>query len=402
MAVLCVLEEKCINVKRRQHLERGRRKKCRKLIHVWRSTRKQKIKMKISTGKRNVLRFAVITVLLMIGCPLHESGHTHTESTVDMFHFSGRTVICGIDLGKDIRGGHGLETGFAYQMLQDFAQDHNCNVRIVTGEKGANYLEDLKQGNIDMLMIHHEDVQGDGDIILSSNIIDCSALAVRSEKEGHLREINEWIAQYKASEEYETQKRLFFRTFDPIKRAEKGMMTDIISPYDTLLRQYAAELGWDWRMLAAVVYQESKFSIGARSHRGAMGLMQVMPQTAAYHQVDDLVDPQQNLLAGTRHLKRLQELYSSSDMTNEERIHFILASYNAGAGRIRDCRSLARSRHLDDTKWSNIVKVIPLMNDDSILEDENVRYGKFKGTETIAYVENVMALYDAICTICPR
>jgi hypothetical protein len=42
------------------------------------------------------------------------------------------------------------------------------------------------------------------------------------------------------------------------------------------------------------------------------------------------------------------------------------------------------------------------MNDDSILEDENVRYGKFKGTETIAYVENVMALYDAICTICPR
>ena len=89
-------------------------------------------------------------------------------------------------------------------------------------------------------------------------------------------------------------------------------------------------------------------------------------------------------------------------MSEQERIRFTLAAYNAGEGRIKDCRSLARANRLDENTWSDIVKVIPMMSDDSILDDENVKLGKFKGTETIAYVDNVLALYDAICQICPR
>lgn len=338
----------------------------------------------------------------MIACPLHESGHTHTESIIDMYHFSGRTIVCGIDLGDDMRGGHGLETGLSYEILKDFARDHNCTIKIVTGEGHTDYVEDLRKGKIDMLVMHHEDKAGNEDFILSDNIMDCSALAVCNGKSGHIREINEWIGQYKASEEFENHKRLFIRQFNPLKRAEKGVNTEIVSPYDDLFRQHAAELGWDWRMLAAVVYQESKFSISSRSHRGAVGLMQVMPQTAASYNITELVDPQQNLIAGTNHLKRLQNLYKGCEMSSEERIRFTLAAYNAGEGRIKDCRNLARSRNRDENKWSEIVKVIPMMNDDSILSDENVKLGKFKGTETIAYVDNVMALYEAICTICPR
>jgi membrane-bound lytic murein transglycosylase F len=339
---------------------------------------------------------------MMIACPLHESGHTHTESIIDMYHFSGRTIVCGIDLGDDMRGGHGLETGLSYEILKDFARDHNCTIKIVTGEGHTDYVEDLRKGKIDMLVMHHEDKAGNEDFILSDNVMDCSALAVCNGKSGHIREINEWIGQYKASEEFENHKRLFIRQFNPLKRAEKGVNTEIVSPYDDLFRQHAAELGWDWRMLAAVVYQESKFSISSRSHRGAVGLMQVMPQTAACYNITELVDPQQNLIAGTNHLKRLQNLYKGCEMSSEERIRFTLAAYNAGEGRIKDCRNLARSRNRDENKWSEIVKVIPMMNDDSILSDENVKLGKFKGTETIAYVDNVMAIYEAICTICPR
>ena len=338
----------------------------------------------------------------MIACPLHEIGRTHSESRIDMFHFSGRTMVCGIDLGDDMRGGHGLETGFAYEMLKDFARDHNCSIRVIIADEDTDYMEKLKQGEIDLLFMHHEDAGEDDGILLSDNIIDCSSLAVRGGKPGHIREINEWIARYTGSDEFEAHKKLFFRAFNPIRRAERGVRTETVSPYDDMLRQFADELDWDWRMLAAVVYQESKFSIGSRSHRGAIGLMQVMPQTAAYYNITDLTDPQQNLMAGTNHLKRLQNLYAGSGMTPEERIRFTLAAYNAGEGRIKDCRSLAESRNLDKNQWSETVKVIPLMNEDSILENENVRLGKFKGTETIAYVENVMALYDAICMICPR
>ena len=89
-------------------------------------------------------------------------------------------------------------------------------------------------------------------------------------------------------------------------------------------------------------------------------------------------------------------------MTEKERINFTLAAYNAGEGRIRDCRNLAKARNLNENEWSNIVKVIPLMREDSILEDENVKLGKFKGVETITYIDNITKLYDAICQICPR
>lgn len=358
--------------------------------------------MRISKDNRRLLRFATITALIMIASPLHESGHTYTETAVDMFHFSGKTINCGISLGDDMRGTHGLESGFAYEMLKDFARDHNCTIRVITADKCTDLVEELKNGSIDILMMHHEDAQEHEELILSKNITDCSALAMREGRNGHIREIDEWISTYTSSEEFEANKKLFFRPFNPIKRAQRGLIEESVSPYDELFKQYAADLGWDWRMLAAVVYQESKFSISSRSHRGATGLMQVMPQTGAYYNITDLTDPQQNLIAGTSHLKRLQNLYIGSEMTPDERIRFTLAAYNAGEGRIKDCRNLAESRNLDKNKWSEIVRIIPLMNEDSILTDENVKLGKFKGTETIAYVDNVMALYEAICRICPR
>jgi membrane-bound lytic murein transglycosylase MltF len=81
-------------------------------------------------------------------------------------------------------------------------------------------------------------------------------------------------------------------------------------------------------------------------------------------------------------------------------IRFTLAAYNAGEGRIMDCRNLAAAQGLDNHVWENIVKIIPMMREDSILEDENVKLGKFQGHETIAYIENIQSLYKAICTIC--
>ena len=356
--------------------------------------------MKISKKQRRLLKFAIISVLLMVARPLNDSGRTQSESMVDMFHFSGKTVVCGIDLGDDMRGGHGLETGFAYEVMKDFARDHSCSIRIVTAQKEADLADSLRSGSIDILIVHHNEAEAD--MLLSDNIIDCSALAMNHGKDGHIREINEWLSEYTGSEAYNQNRDLFFRSFNPIKRAEKGVITETVSPYDNLIRQYAKELGWDWRMLAAVVYQESKFSIGSRSHRGACGLMQVMPQTGAVYEVNDLIDPEQNLFAGTSHLKRLQKLYSSCDMSDEERIRFTLAAYNAGEGRIMDCRNLARAKRLNENVWSNIVDVIPMMREDSILTDENVKLGKFKGVETITYVDNIMELYNAICQICPR
>ena len=94
-------------------------------------------------------------------------------------------------------------------------------------------------------------------------------------------------------------------------------------------------------------------------------------------------------------------MFEGKGFSQEEIIRFTLAAYNAGEGRIMDCRNLAEAQGLDNRVWDNIVKVIPLMREDSILEDETVKLGKFQGHETIAYIESVQSIYKAICTICP-
>lgn len=342
-----------------------------------------------------------ITFLIICLTPLCESGRP-LNGADNTNWFSGKELICAIDLGDDMRGAHGLETGFSYELVNRFAEDNNCTIRIIaSAKKGTNYMDSLENGSIDLLITHLEDA--DTDLNISHAFNDCSAWITSSSDLSSMKQINSWLNYFSSTDEYKRLEEKFFldRTANPIKRAARGVQTRTISPYDGLIKKYAAELGWDWRMLAAVVYQESKFSINSQSHRGAQGLMQVMPQTGRKYGIDDLVNPENNLIAGTSHLKRLQKMLSGKGLSQEELIKFTLASYNAGEGRIKDCRSLAASQGLDNGVWENIVKVIPMMREESILEDESVKLGKFQGHETIAYVDNIMEIYNAICAICP-
>ena len=346
-------------------------------------------------------RNLLITLLIICLTPLCESGRPLSGADSTNW-FTGKELTCAIDLGDDMRGAHGLETGFSYELINRFAEDNNCTIKIITaGKKGANYMDSLQNGSIDLLITHLEDA--DTDLNISHAFNECSAWLTSSSDLSSMRQINIWLTYFSSTSEYSRLEERFFldRTANPIKRAARGVQTRTVSPYDGLIKKYAAELGWDWRMLAAVVYQESKFSINSQSHRGAQGLMQVMPQTARRYGIDDLVNPENNLIAGTAHLNRLQKMLSGKGFSYEELIKFTLASYNAGEGRIMDCRNLAAAQGLDNCVWDNIVKIIPMMREDSILEDESVKLGKFQGHETIAYVENILEIYNAICMICP-
>ncbi len=315
--------------------------------------------------------------------------------TTDMF--AGRDIVCVIDLCDDMYGSHGLETGLNYQLIGKFAEDNRCSVRITAASRQENWQDSLRMGKVDIVIMHDDEAVEEEGLNLSRNIDEYTVWAVKEESQ--LRQVNSWISHIVSNEYYEDAKSSYSRTFNPYKRVERGIRSKTLSPYDEIIKRYAEELGWDWRMLAAVVYQESKFSINSRSHRGARGLMQVMPQTAEYYEIDDLLDPEKNIKAGTSHLKRLQKLYAKCDMTVEERAKFTLAAYNAGEGRIADCRNFAASRQLNNNEWENIVSLIPLMREDSILEEESVKLGKFQGHETIAYIDSVMSIYNAFCTI---
>ena len=358
----------------------------------------------VFTEKR-IRRIKCFTVSLLVICltPLCEKGRLLKGAIDDDENFTGRQIVCAIDLGDDMRGAHGLETGFSYELLQIFAKDNRCEVRILTPGKSdtANYIDSLEEGSLDIYITHIEGNASIEGMSISHSVRGCSAWVTSDDNVGKVLQINRWLNYFSATEEYEDICRRYFNSTNPVKRAEKGIPAKYVSPYDELLKAHAKELGWDWRMLAAVVYQESKFSINSRSHRGATGLMQVMPCNGVRYGVEDLVNPESNLYAGTAHLKRLQNLYSGKGFQQDELIRFTLAAYNAGEGRIKDCRTLAASMDLDDKVWANIVKVIPMMRDESILEDESIKLGMFQGYETIAYVDNIMDIYQAICKIHP-
>lgn len=348
--------------------------------------------------RKNRLRHAIASVLIIFIVPLCERGKDMSGAS-SVNAFAGKELVCGIDLGDDMYGSHGLETGFNYELLNRFAKDNSCNLRIVAFSKHNNYLDSLKAGKLDLVITHEHELEGLEGVGLTRKVDECSVWAVKDKEE--IRQMNSWISHITSSPEFIQMKRRYKGNFNPHKSAEKGIVTSVVSPYDEIIRKHAKTLGWDWRMLAAVVYQESKFSINSVSHRGAMGLMQIMPQTGRHYGVEDLLDPDKNIEAGVKHLRRLQNQLNSSGMELTELIKFTLAAYNAGEGRIADCRNFASAKGYDNNRWDEIQKIIPLMREESILDEPSVKLGKFQGHETIAYIDSIMSHYEAICAICP-
>ena len=355
--------------------------------------------MKITEKMRSVMKYCVAFALVFGSVTIGDRSNA-VDGISPYETFGGDTIRCVINTGNENYGRNGFRTGFNYELLRKFGEHVGAGVEITLADDHCNYADSLLLGAVDIMVLPDTCGHFGKDFIFSRKI-DNAVWAVNSEDIAKIKEVNTWIATFTESDEYKATWAKYHRTVNPLTKFDRGMISSKISPYDKLIKEYARSLGWDWRMLAAVIYQESKFSINTVSHRGATGLMQVMPSTAKYYGIHDLLDPEQNIKAGTMHLARLQKMYGNEGMTDAERFKFVLASYNAGEGRIADCRRLASARNLDDTKWDDILKVIPSMREDATLQETTLKFGKFNGTETMNYVENILNIYNAFCEICP-
>ncbi|MDX1592850.1 MAG: transglycosylase SLT domain-containing protein [Gammaproteobacteria bacterium] len=131
---------------------------------------------------------------------------------------------------------------------------------------------------------------------------------------------------------------------DPAPAAET------LSPYDELVRELAEEYGFDWRLIVAQMFQESRFDPEARSEVGARGLMQVMPATGRELGFTDLEHPAKSIRAGVMYLAQLRDRFGR-DVPVTERLRFALAAYNAGFARVSAARRLAVEMGLDPDRW---------------------------------------------------
>lgn len=137
----------------------------------------------------------------------------------------------------------------------------------------------------------------------------------------------------------------------------------ILSTYDPLIKKAAANTRWDWRWIAAIIYQESRFNPALRSRRGAYGLMQMTPATARHFGIQQLQTPEEQIEAGINYLMWLDSEFVKSGVPLNMRDDFILAAYNAGYSRIKKAQGIAHKFGLSSFVWTgNVAHTLVIMS----------------------------------------
>ena len=243
------------------------------------------------------------------------------------------------------------------------------------------------------------------DISMKVSLEQYSSWAVRNDLDSLAKRIDNWEKRRENSEVIRGIYKKYFEISkiptpyeDPASafglRIKKGGK---ISQYDNAFRRYAKIPGYDWRLLASIGFNESRFDNNVESWAGAQGLMQLMPSTASAMgiPIESIKNPETNIMAAAKLLKNLDKALSSKIEDPEERRLFVIAAYNCGLGHIYDAIALAEKYGLDAKKWTGNVSEAALMKSrPQFYNDPVVKNGYFRGRETTEFVEKVMSVYS--------
>lgn len=243
------------------------------------------------------------------------------------------------------------------------------------------------------------------DIDMKISLDQYSSWAVRNDLDSLASRIDTWE---KRRDNSDMMKEIYKKYFEisknptPYEDPVKSLGLNIkkggkISVYDDSFKRHAQVSGYDWRLLAAIGFNESRFNNDIISWAGAQGLMQLMPVTAQAMGIDpsDLSNPDRNILAAAKLLKKLDSSLVDKVPDKDERLMFVIAAYNCGLGHIFDSIALAEKFGLDSTKWLGNVSEAALMKSrPQYYNDPVVKNGYFRGRETTEFVDKVMSVYN--------
>ncbi|WP_286807217.1 MULTISPECIES: transporter substrate-binding domain-containing protein [unclassified Marinimicrobium] len=221
--------------------------------------------------------------------------------------------------------------------------------------------------------------------------------AVRPENPELLAAVNAfWKKEYRGLH-YNILYKRYFEDDARIREQRAGRVdvseTGALSPWDELARSYAEQYGFDWRLILAQMYQESRFDPAAVSWVGAKGLMQVMPRTGNELGLSPLDDPEVSVHAGVKYMDWLRYRFPER-LPVDEQMWFSLAAYNAGVGHVRDARRLADQQGWDPDQWfGHVEKAMLLLTQPRYYQ--KARFGFVRGHEPVSYVRHIRDRYRA-------
>jgi len=206
-------------------------------------------------------------------------------------------------------------------------------------------------------------------------------------------DINYWLLDFKKTPKYRWLLRKYFTPESSLinrsfaKKQESG-----ISQYDAIIKKYAKQYDFDWRFIASIVFQETKFISGLTGKGGSYGLMQLMPATMEFYGIIEEDDDESHIHAGIQYLHYIRKYFDDIE-DEKEKLYLIAASYNAGRGHIFDAQRLCIKYGCDHKKWENVSKYLKLKSRREFVADPLVKAGYLPGSHTVKYTEQVMNRY---------
>ncbi|MBU0488742.1 MAG: transporter substrate-binding domain-containing protein [Bacteroidetes bacterium] len=236
------------------------------------------------------------------------------------------------------------------------------------------------------------------DVKLEISFVQNIGWVTRRECPGLRKELDNWLNGYLPSPEAKQLYAKYFRNPKSAKIVKSdyySVANGRISIYDEVLKKQAKEIDWDWRLLASLIFEESRFMEDTVSWAGAYGIMQLMPGTAERFGVNRNSTSVENIAAGVKFIKWLDRQLPAEVKDKNERIKFILASYNIGPGHIFDARRIAEKYDLDPNTWSDNVEVCLLKKaTPKYYNDPVVKNGYCRGDQTVRFVKEILRRFE--------
>ncbi|KAB2921859.1 MAG: membrane-bound lytic murein transglycosylase MltF [Dechloromonas sp.] len=197
-----------------------------------------------------------------------------------------------------------------------------------------------------------------------------------------------------------TLARLEERYFGHVRRLKQaditrflGQMESTLPKLRPLFQAAEAASGLDWRLLAAVAYQESHWDSNATSYTNVRGIMMLTEETADRLGVSNRLDPAQSIMAGARYINLLRDMLPA-EVGEPDRTWLALAAYNIGPGHMNGARAIARQLKADPDAWYEMKRILPLLAKPQYYE--RLKAGRARGGEAVILVENIRSYYDIL------
>lgn len=167
----------------------------------------------------------------------------------------------------------------------------------------------------------------------------------------------------------------------------------VLPEYEKIFKEAGAEVGLDWRLIAAQAYQESYWNPASISPTGVKGIMQLTRATAKRMKVTDRKDPKQSIFGGARYLRLIHDQIPDS-VPEPDRTWFALAAYNIGPGHLQDARALAKAQGKNSNQWTDVKTTLNLLSEKQW--HSQTKYGYARGYEAVSYVNRIRSFYDIL------